>query len=152
MKYFIALYTLYSYSIFAQGSATNYGLSPKKVAIELIKFAEIKSQVKGDKIRLRRMGTALSNARLLKAPMGSDWEICQNTQGMAAFVNLNKLDNIYLCEIFYNQEVFARAQLLVHESAHLSGIKDECKADLWAVTVMTYSGIPNQVRSGYQCY
>lgn len=140
---------MYACSSYAQ---TSIQLDPKFGALGFIKYAEERSQVQGDKIRLRRMATKLRNAQLKVAPTDSEWQICQDSQNTwAAFVDLNKLDNIYLCRKFYDLSVFAQTQVLIHESAHLSGVKNECHADLWAETVMKFNGIPNQVNSGYDC-
>jgi hypothetical protein len=71
---------------------------------------------------------------------GYDFKGC--TDNVLAFVLPLRMEQvIYLCSVLaYSNNVKAIAQTLIHESAHLSGFRNECAASVIEVLAMLSSG------------
>ncbi len=73
-----------------------------------------------------------------------DANLCSNA---SAYKYKNR---IYICPSFYNYPSIANGQYtMLHELAHLSGIRDECAADEIAGKILAAAGEP--VLGYYNC-
>lgn len=90
----------------------------------------------------------LSNATIQFPKEGYDFAAC--TEKTLGFVYLYDKSRIYLCGYALdNLRSQGLAQVLVHESAHLAGLRNECDATLIEITAMLFGRGSLVFRNGY---
>jgi hypothetical protein len=98
---------------------------------------------------LAKMGNALRTARLDVPPDGHDLRTCIEESAVLAFVNLVSPHTIHICARARSASEKKLSQVLVHETAHVAGVHDECAATEIEVQVMRASGARLPFRNGY---
>ena len=122
---------------------------PVATAIAILENAAANPNVnKHDSGIYQDLAFQVSIAQIMWPAAGMTWKDCGSNK--LAFVYKENPDNtIWVCARGMKGNVWGRAQLLIHESAHLIGIWDECYADLWAISALGLYGIKNQIHTGY---
>ena len=81
-----------------------------------------------------------------------EFDLCMEDSGILAFVVPDFSENIFLCGRLVSLpdlSLKALGQILIHESVHLAGYRDECAATLIEVRAMQRSGQGLAFRNGY---
>jgi hypothetical protein len=95
------------------------------------------------------MATALGKATINTPPPGKDLKSCQQDSRVLAFVNLLQPGIINVCGRAASANESRLSQVLIHETAHVVGIHDECNATKVEVAVMRAANGRLPFRNGY---
>lgn len=57
---------------------------------------------------------------------------------------------IHVCDYFFEFDLHTQAYIMIHETVHTVGIRDECEADRWAYRI-SKTVYPERPRSAYNC-
>lgn len=95
------------------------------------------------------MQGALDHATIRVAKKGKSFKECVQDKAVLAFVMSNHPNTIHVCPRAAAADPKSLAQVLIHETAHVVGIHDECKATATEVTAMRGSGANLAFKNGY---
>jgi len=103
----------------------------------------------GKNRRFKRALRALRRAKLVWSEDITSWRHCgKQTAAYVVQIGPNR-GNIFLCPMAYTQSREVLTQIIVHESAHLSGVTSECQASKMEMLAIYFSGIEQPFKSGY---
>lgn len=93
---------------------------------------------------------SLEGANIVYPKPGYDFQGC--SEGVLAFVLFiggQPQNNMYLCSLVFGKETRGIAQTIIHESAHVAGLSNECHATIVEVAAMRLSGRGLSFQNGY---
>ena len=97
----------------------------------------------------RTMETALGRAKIDMPPAGHELKACARDRRTLAFVNMLERGVIHVCGRAAGASENRLGQILIHETAHLVGIEDECSATRIEVAAQRGTGHRLSFRNGY---
>ncbi len=95
------------------------------------------------------METALGRAKIDVPPHGRELKACVQDPRTLAFVNMLDPGVIHVCGRASGADEKRLGQVLIHETAHVVGIEDECNATRVEVAVERGTGHRLPFRNGY---
>jgi hypothetical protein len=121
----------------------------RKHAESLLHSAAHKTKDPQSRELFSAMETALGRAKIDVPPPGRDLRACTQDPATLAFVNSLDRGIIHVCARAASASESRLGQVLIHETAHVVGINDECDATRVEVAVQRSSSGRLPFRNGY---
>ncbi len=121
----------------------------RQLAEKILEVAVENTKDPQTKTLFRMVEAALKAAKINAPARGKDLKGCQEDLSILAFVKVKSPKTIHLCSRAVKTNKKQLAQVLIHESAHVIGIHDECEATRVEVAAMRLSGATLAFENGY---
>ncbi len=135
MRHLFVIASFVMLSLSALAASSNFA-NEKKLALDILLKA---TQFEATADTYRKMVLYLYTANIHTPPSGQNFSECK--ADTLAYVLPYKPDDIYICSTLLGQPSLLVAQVLVHESAHLIGVHDECQATTFEFFAMKAAGL-----------
>lgn len=121
----------------------------RREAEQLLHAAAQKTGNATERELFHKMQQSLKSAKINVPPAGHDLKTCVQESSVLAFVNLLSPNTIHICARAAGADTRHLSQVLVHETAHVVGVHDECDATRIEVAVVRASHARLPFRNGY---